>query len=311
MQTICGVDVSKATLDAQLAPAGLFQSFANDAEGIAELAAWCRQHEVELCVMEATGGLERQAYTLLWAAKVRSAIVNPRNVRNFAVAMGFFEKTDRIDAGVIAHYARCKGVVAGERPSFEATRLKALACRLRQITSDLVVQKQRRSSTQDATALASLNELLGLLKRQQTEIADAIAGMIHADPLWAKLDAAFRTIKGVAARTVAYLMAEVAEIGTLSNKAVSKIVGLAPLADDSGTRTGQRHIRGGRAGVRSTLFLVAQIAAKYDPDLNAFQRRLLAAGKPKMVVRIALAHKLIVRLNAKARDARKEFAMQP
>jgi transposase len=310
-QIICGVDVSKAKLDAQVAPAGVFQSFGNDAEGIAELVTWCQRHGVELCVMEATGGLEQLAYTLLWAAEVPSAIVNARNVRSFAQAMGFFEKTDRIDAEIIAHYAHSKGVAPGQRPSAEAVRLKALTCRLRQITSDLVVQKQRRSSTRDTMALASLNELIGLLKQQQTEIADAIAGMIEADPLWAKLDTAFRTIKGVAGRTVAYLMTEVAEIGTLSNKAISKIVGLAPLADDSGKRSGQRHIRGGRAGVRSILFLVAQIAAKYDPELNAFQQRLLAAGKPKMVVRIALAHKLIVRLNAKARDARKEFAMQP
>ena len=309
-KVICGVDVSKGKLDAHAAPAGVFQSFGNDADGIAQLIAFCQEHSVELCVMEATGGLERLAYTLLWEAEVPSAIVNARNVRDFARAMGFLEKTDRIDAGVIAHYAGTKGIVPSEPLSAEAVRLKALAGRLRQITSDLVVQKQRRSSVHDAVALASLDALILFLKRQQTQIADTIGTMIQADPLWAKLDATFRTIKGVAGRTVAYLMAEVTEIGLLSNKAISKIVGLAPLADDSGKRNGQRHIRGGRSGPRSILFLVAQIAAKYDPDLKAFQQRLLAKGKPKMVVRTALAHKLIVWLNAKARDARKELAMQ-
>ena len=132
--------------------------------------------------------------------------------------------------------------------------------------------------------------------------------MISDDPLWAKLDEAFRTIKGVASRTVARLMAEMPEIGIYSNKAISKLAGLAPLADDSGNRSGKRSVRGGRSGVRSILFLVADIARRYDENLADFHRRLTAAGKPKMTVRIALAHKLLVRLNAKARDARKQLA---
>ena len=310
MKIICGVDVCKARLDAHIVPVGVFASFDNDPEGIAELAAWCCKNGAELCVMEATGGLEQLAYTLLWEAELPSAIVNARNVRDFARSMGFLEKTDRIDAAVIARHAAARGVVPGERPSVEATRLKALASRLRQVTNDLIVQKQRRSAVHDAMALASLDELIVFLKRQQSQLAGDIAAMIQNDPLWARLDATFRTIKGVADRTVAYLMAELPEIGTFSNKAVSKLVGLAPLADDSGKRNGQRHIRGGRAGIRSVLFLVAHIACKYDPSLAAFQQRLLDDGKSKMVVRVAIAHKLLVRLNAKARDARTEFAMQ-
>ena len=118
----------------------------------------------------------------------------------------------------------------------------------------------------------------------------------------------FRTVKGVADRTVARIMAELPEIGTYDNKAISKLVGLAPLAHDSGKKNGKRSIRGGRSGVRSILFLVADIARRYDPSLADFHRRLVAAGKPKMVVRVALAHKLLVRLNAKARDARAQYA---
>ena len=154
-------------------------------------------------------------YTLLWEAELPSAIVNARNVRDFARSVGFLEKTDRIDAAVIARHAAAKGVVPGERPSVEATRLKALAGRLRQVTNDLIVQKQRRSAVRDAMALASLDELIIFLKRQQSQLAGDIAAMIQNDPLWAKLDATFRTIKGVADRAVAYLMAELPEIGTL------------------------------------------------------------------------------------------------
>ena len=128
------------------------------------------------------------------------------------------------------------------------------------------------------------------------------------DPLWAQLAETFRSVKGVAGRTVARLMADLPEIGTYSNKAIAKLVGVAPIANDSGKRKGKRSTRGGRAGVRSILFLVAAIAARYDKSLGEFRDRLLKAGKEKMVVSIALARKLLVRLNAKARDARAEFA---
>jgi len=127
--------------------------------------------------------------------------------------------------------------------------------------------------------------------------------------LWQKLDAAFRSIKGVADRTVARLMADMPEIGTLSSKAISKLAGVAPLARDSGKRNGPRPVRGGRCEVRSILFVVAEIVRRHDPDFAAFHKRLKDAGKPKKVIRIALAHKLLVRLNAKARDARAQLAL--
>ena len=123
-----------------------------------------------------------------------------------------------------------------------------------------------------------------------------------------ELDQAFRTIKGVADRTVARLMAEMPEIGALSNKTISKLAGVAPLARDSGKHQGKRAVRGGRAAVREILFIVASVVGRHEPDFIAFQKRLSAAGKPPKVVRIALAHKLLVRLNAKAREVRQNFA---
>ena len=151
--------------------------------------------------------------------------------------------------------------------------------------------------------------MIALLKRQARALAGEIGSLIDDDPLWSQLDAAFRITKGVADRTVARLFAELPEIGIYSNKAVVKLAGLAPLADDSGARAGKRHIRGGRAGIRSILFLVADIVRRFDQSLAAFHRKLTAAGKPKMVVRIALARKLLVRLNAKAREARERYAL--
>lgn len=306
---ICGVDVSKAKLDACIEPGAIFASFDNDAAGIAELAEFCRQHQAGLAVMEATGGYERQPFLLLWEAGITCAMTNPRSVRRYAEAMGILEKTDRIDASVIARFAHAKNLQPTPAPTPAQQRLKALVARLRQVTDDLTVQKQRRASLLDnVEMLASVDEVIALLKRQSRKLEGEIASMIDDDPLWAQLAEAWRSVKGVAGRTVARLMADVPEIGIYSNKAVAKLVGLAPLADDSGKRKGKRSIRGGRAGVRSILFLVARIAAKYDKSLAAFRDRLLATGKHKMTVRIALAHKLLVRLNAKARDARAQYA---
>jgi transposase len=307
-KTLCGVDVSKGRLDAFVAPAGIAAGFDNDAEGAKALSAFCRKHGAELVVMEATGGYERQAFLLLWESGMTAALVNPLCVRRYAQAMGILEKTDRLDARVIAGFALAKDVKASPPPSPAQQRLKALVARLRQVTDDLAVHKQRRAAAHNTEMLESLEEVIALLKRQSRRLEGEIASLIDDDPLWSALAAAFRSVKGVAGRTVARLMADLPEIGSFSNKAVSKLAGLAPLADDSGTRSSDRHIAGGRASVRSILFLVADIARRYDPSLAAFHQKLTNKGKPKMVVRTALARKLLVRLNAKARDARAAYA---
>lgn len=305
---ICGVDVSKGWLDAHVEPCGAASRFANDAAGVADLAVWCQGHDVELVVMEASGGYERMAFLLLWEIGQPCGMANARSVRYFAEAMGFLEKTDRIDAAMIARYGAVKQLKPMPPPCAAQQRLKALVARLSQVGSDLTIQKQRKSATADAETIASLDEIIALLMHQSRRLEGEIASLIDDDPLWACLDRAFRSLKGVASRTVARLMAQLPEIGIVSNKAIAKLAGLAPIANDSGKRSGRRTVRGGRAGPRGVLFLVASIVAKYDLHLAAFKQRLQAAGKEKMVIRIALARKLLVILNAKARDARSEFA---
>jgi transposase len=307
-QLICGVDVSCEALDVVLRPSGEVQRFANNREGIEALGAFCLARGVELAVMEATGGYEKTAFGLLWVQGVSVALANPRAVRRFAEAMGLLEKTDRIDAGVIAWYGEAKHIVP-QRPAGAAQeRLKALVTRLRQLTDLRTAQCNQRRLVSETTVLASFEEILASIARQMRVLETAIAELIAGDPLWREFDKAFRTIKGVADRTVARIMAEVPEIGTISNKAVSKLNGLAPLARDSGKTKGKRPVRGGRTGARSVLFVVAEIVRRHDPDFAAFHQRLTDAGKPKKVIRIALAHKLLVRLNAKARDVRTRLA---
>ena len=187
-------------------------------------------------------------------------------------------------------------------------RLTALVTHLRQLTEQKVCLQNQARLVDDEDVLASSGLVLAAVRAQVKAVSAKVAALIEADPLWARLDAAFRTIKGVADRTVARLMAELPELGTLSHKAIAKLVGVAPLANQSGNHDGPRRTRGGREGPRSILFISAGIAARHEPDFKAFDERLTQQGKPRMVVRIALAHKLLTRLNAKAREVRAEMA---
>lgn len=306
---ICGVDVSSLDLAARVGRDGQQGLFDNTPEGISALADFCRAQRVELVAMEATGGYEQQAFTLLSEQGLPVAILNPRAVRRFAEGMGLLEKTDGIDAGLIAWFAEVKRSKPSPVPAPNQQHRRALVTRLRQLTQMRVAQRNQRRLITNPTVLASINELLALLDRQTQTLETEIASLIAEDPLWSELDAAFRSIKGVAGRTVARLMAEMPEIGALPNKAISKLAGVAPLARDSGKHQGKRAVRGGRAAVREILFVVAGVAGRYEPDFIAFRSRLAASGKPPKVIRIALAHKLLVRLNAKAREIRTNQAM--
>lgn len=305
---ICGVDVSSQSLDARIGREGAFAQFPNTTEGVAALGCFCQAHRVQMVAMEATGGYEQRAFAGLSEQGLPVAILNPRAVRQFAQSMGRLEKTDRIDAGIIAWYAEVKKSPPAWLAPENQQHLRALVTRLRQLTDIRTAQLNQQRLVTDRAVQASFKKLLAVLARQIKQLEQRIAALLEQDPLWRELNAAFRTIKGVADRTVARLMAEMPEIGSLSNKTISKLAGVAPLANDSGKHQGKRAVRGGRASVREILFIVASVVGRYEPDFIAFQQRLRAAGKPPKVVRIALAHKLLVRLNAKAREVRQRLA---
>jgi len=305
---ICGVDVSSKKLDARVGREGRFARFDNNPEGVAALAGFCREQGVALVVMEATGGYEKKPFALLWSHGVKAALVNPPSVRRFAQAMGRSEKTDRIDSGMIAWFAEAKGVEPTPPATETQGRLAALVVRLSQLTDLRTAQNNQRRLVEDPAVCKVFDELMLVITQQTRTLERQIVELIDSDPLWSRLDQAFRSIKGVADRTVARIMAQLPEIGMLSGKIISKLVGLAPIARDSGNTTGKRAVRGGRSGVRATLYLIALGVCKFDADFAAFRDRLVAAGKPKKVVRTALAHKLLVRLNAKAREVRMSLA---
>ena len=311
MAVICGIDVSSSSLEARIGAAGAVGSFANTEAGVKLLAAFCMEHGVTLAVMEATGGYERMPYQMLWLEGIAAALVHPHAVRCFAQAMGMLEKTDRLDAGLIAAYAAARGVVAVRPPSAEQQQLRALVTRLRQLTELRTSQQNQKRLVTVQAVLEGFDQVLALFKQQIRDLEQAIAGLLAADPLWSELDRSFRQIKGVAGRTVARLMAELPEIGTLSHKAVAKLVGLAPLAADSGKQRGPRRVRGGRSTVRSILFVITVGVKKYQPQYAEFAQRLAQKGKPPKVIRVALAHKLLTQLNAKARDTRQQLTAIP
>jgi transposase len=307
---ICGVDIASATLIARIGRTGAWREFANSLEGISELADFCQSQGVELVAMEATGGYEKRSYVQLTEHGLGVAIVNPRAVRQFAQSMGALEKTDAIDAGMIAWYAETKQSQPLSLAPKGQLELRARVTRLRQLTAVRTAQKNQRRLVSLPAIEKSFEQMLGFLGQQIAELEHAISELIEADPLWRELDRAFRTIKGVGDRTVANMMAEMPEIGTLSNKTISKLAGLAPLANDSGNHQGKRSVRGGRGAVRDLLFIVGSVVARHEPDFIAMEKRLRTANKPPKVVRIAVAHKLLVRLNAKAREIRQLHAQK-
>ena len=254
MKTICGVDVSAERLDARVGLHGAYAAFPRNEAGIAALAAFCREHRVDLVAMEASGGCEKLPLALLAMHGVGCALVNPRAVRDVARGLGLLEKTDQIDAGVIAHFAKVGE--ARPQPVQEADhrRLRSLVNRLRQLTALDVEQRHQARLVDDPIVLAGMDEMRKVIAAQVKTLEGEIASAIDGHPGWSALNAAFRQIKGVALRTVAHVIAYAPLIGIFNNKAISKFGSLAPLADDNGRRVGRRSIAGGRAEVRHPLY---------------------------------------------------------
>lgn len=306
-KVICGVDVSSTSLDARIGLRGVYKRFKANSAGIEALASFCREQNVELVVMEATGGYEKPAYKGLHDAGLGVAIVNARCVRRYAESLNYFEKTDKIDAGVIADYGRVKHLVPQAPPSSAQEELTALATQLRQLIDNRTSVKNQMRLVEIEAVLQSQARMIRALNEEIEHIESLIFERIKQNRLWSHLTKGLTSIKGVAERTVAYLLAYLPELGTFSAKTIAKLVGLAPIAKDSGKSQGKRHVRGGRIQIRSPLVFIASVAGRHDPKLREFRQKLLNAGKPKMVVRTAVARKLLVIMNAKARDIRADL----
>jgi transposase len=298
-----GIDVASTHLDVAVAPAGIAPPLRvpNDAAGIAALVAQVRSLAPTRIVVEASGGYDAAVVQALAAADLPVARLNPRFVRAFAQATGQLAKTDALDAAVLAQFALVLPPPLRALPSAAVQRLRAAVLRRQQLVTMRVAERHRRRGMPD-DIVAQIDEHVAWLTDRITQANVAIAAAIAADPGLAAQDRLLQTAPGIGKVISATLLAELPELGHLSGKQLAKLVGVAPLNRDSGRQRGRRRIWGGRAPVRTALYLAAGPAVRADPDMAAFHARLSATGKPKQVVRIAVAHKLLRRLNALTRD---------
>lgn len=292
-----GIDVSKDRLDLAVQPLGRSWSCANDASAFAALRVELNALHPTLIVMEATGALELPVAAALAAANLPLAIVNPRQVRDFAKATGHLAKTDRLDAAMLAHFAAAIRPSAQTLPSAEQQHLSALLTRRRQVIEFLIAERNRL-----ATAVPTLQERIQAhIAWLQTELEDLDSELqrcIEASPAWRTAEDLLRSVPGVGPVTARTLVAALPELGHLSPKCLAALVGVAPLNVDSGRYRGKRRIWGGRAQVRSALYMATVSGVRWNPVLREFYQRLVNAGKPKKVALIAAMHKLLTILNA-------------
>lgn len=296
---ILGIDVSKAWFDVFLHPAAVKARFDNDIAGFRKLVRWLNSVEVEIVVMEATGGLEAQLFNALQDAEYPVARVNPRWIRDFAKATGRSAKTDQQDARLIALY----GTMMKPQPSRVGDRktdtFKALCARRRQIIHMRNQELNRRQQAHEDRISRMIGQTLAFLDAQLAEIEAEIDTMIRQNADWRRRREIIESIPGFAATTARTLIADLPELGTMTDKQAAALVGVAPINRDSGKQQGYRAIGGGRPGVRRVLYMATMGAAtRNNPRLKSIYQRLLAAGKKPKVAIVAIMRKIIVILNA-------------
>jgi len=301
---VVGIDVSKDRLDVSVYPAGAASSYSRDAAGIELLIEALKTVSAQLVAVEATGGFETVVAASLAAAGLPVVVVNPAQVRFFAGAPGKRTKTDRIDAAVIARFAAATNPPVRSLPDAATQALADLVTRRRQIIQMIVAEGQREKRA-SARARKSIQRLLKSLRAELSEIDGEIDESVRGSPIWREKENLLASVPGVGPATARTMLAELPELGTLNRRQIAALAGLAPFTRQSGKWRGKSFIGGGRASVRTALFMAAMTAMRRNPILRAFHQRLRAANKPKMVALIAVARKLLTVLNAILRDNRK------
>jgi transposase len=299
-----GLDVAKASVELASEPAGVSGQFPTDADGLAALVAQCQAQPVTLLVLEATGGYEGPVAAALAAGGVPVAVVNPRQVRAFAKALGRLAKTDTIDAQVLALFGARVRPTPRALPDAATQELQALLLRRRQLLEMLHAERQRHARSQGRIR-ANLRSHLHWLERSLADTDDQLRQLITTSPLWRVQDELLQSVPGVGPALASTLLGLLPELGHLDRRQIAALVGVAPLARDSGTLRGRRTCWGGRPPIRTVLHMAALVAARWNPVLRAFYQRLRTAGKPPKLALTAVARKLLVVLNAMLRDGRR------
>ncbi len=297
---IVGIDVSKDRLDVHVLPTAEAWAVPRDEAGIADL---CRRlGDARLIAVEATGGYETMVAATLSEHGLPVVVVNPAQVRCFANALGKRAKTDPIAAEVIARFAEATKPQIRPLPDASARLLSDLVGRRRQIVEMIASERQRLRRSEPPRVRKSITRLLAALEKELSSVERDIDDSMRGSPIWREKEDLLASVPGIGHVIARTLLAELPELGRLDHKQIAALAGLAPYTRQSGAWKGKARIGGGRAVVRTALFIGAQVAKRWNPPLKAFYERLIAAGKPKMVATIAVARKLLIILNAILRD---------
>lgn len=301
MNEFIGIDVSKLQLDVHAHLSGTRSAYGNDEVGLEQLIRRLREQDVQLIVLEASGGYERVAAALLTQAGFQVAVVNPRQVRSFAIATGVLAKTDAVDARVIAHFAATIRPAARPIADEQLQLLDELLGRRRQLMGMVVMEKNRLLQARDRRVRRDIKSHIEILEKRIRGCDGELQQLIQASPVWRAQEDLLRSFNGIGPVSARTLLIELPELGRLNRKQIAALVGVAPISDDSGTRRGHRFIRGGRAQVRTAIYMATVTAVRSNPYIREFYQRLTAAGKPGKVALTACMRKMLTILNAMAR----------
>jgi transposase len=293
-----GIDVAKAQLDIAVRPSGERWAVPNNTDGVATLVEQVQALHPTLIVLEAPGGLERAATAALATAGLPVVVVNPRQARDFARATGQLAKTDALDARALAHFADVIRPTPRPLPDAQTQELRALLGR-RQPLIVMRTAEQNRLAGTSGRLQTDIEAHITWLNERLATLDDDIETLLRASPLWRENDDLLQSAPGIGPVCARTLLLELPELGTLNRRQIAALVGVAPLNRDSGTLRGRRTIWGGRAHVRTVLYMGTLVATRYNPRIKAFYERLLAAGKVKKVALTACMHKFLTILNAR------------
>jgi transposase len=298
-----GIDVAKARLDVAVLPGDHSWSVANSEDGIQELITKLQQlGSPKILLMEATGGLERRPLALLGAAGLPVTAINPRNARDFAKSIGLLAKTDKVDAKALALFAQKIQPPCRPLPDEDTRALQDLIVRRRQMLDMLTAEQNRLAAAESAKVRREITQHITWLKKRIHIVDYDIDQAIKNSPAWQPKSDLLKSVPGIGAITTATMLGHLPELGTLTNKQIAALVGVAPFNRDSGTLHGRRSIWGGRAAVRGVLYMATLAAIRFNPTIRAFYLRLRAAGKLAKVALVAAMRKLLTILNAMVRD---------
>jgi transposase len=303
-EVFVGVDVSKAHLDVGISGSVDTRRFSNTARGVSELVEFLCEGQPALVVMESTGGFEVPAAAAIAAAGLAVVIANPRQVRDFAKATGQLGKTDELDAQILALFAERVRPPVRPLPDAAARELDAILGRRRQIIEMITAEKNRLGFALRPVQ-NGIEKHIRWLERQLGDVDHDLDDLIRKGPIWKAKSDLLQDVPGVGPNLARTLIAELPELGRLSHKEIAALVGVAPFARDSGLMRGKRVVWGGRAPVRTALYLSIWSASKWNPFIRVFYQRLRAKGKPPKVAQVACMRKLLTILNAMVRDGRK------